>query len=230
LLEDKLLDSSLVSITVEQDYYQTEHYNDLWPDISHEYQSKYGVINGYKSNFLKSIDSQYQVELEKIDVNNTANSLITAITGIIKDTDQGHPYWRRIYTTPYEVYNSSWYSIIAETYQNHRYQPTEKTAKAFLGQRIFVSFCCKHFLKNLKKLGFKTFNSIIDESYDEVEDTVKRFDMAWQQVRMLAQSDPKNVYDKVQDILQHNRKIILDPYFQLKEIEDYIYNHAKSML
>jgi hypothetical protein len=231
LLEDKLLDRSLVSITVEQDYYQTEHYDDLWPDISHEYQSKYGAINGYKSDFLKSIDRRYQVEnLEKLDVNNPANNLITAINGIINDTNHGHSYWRRIYTTPHEVYNNTWYSIITETYQNHRYQPTEKTAKAFLGQRIFVPFCCKHFLKNLKNLGFKTFSSIIDESYDEVEDTVKRFDMAWQQVRMLAQSDPRNVYDKVQDILQHNRKIILDPYFQLKEIEEYIYNHANSIL
>jgi hypothetical protein len=227
LLEDNLLDKSLVSITVDQDYYQTEQYNDLWPDISSNYQSHYGKLSSYKSEFLKEIDRAYQVDnSEKLDVSVPNNGLFTAIAGIVKNTDQGHPYWRRIYTTPYEVYDNSWYSIISETYQNHRYQPTEKTAKAFLGKRIFVAFCCQHFLKNLKILGFKTFDSIIDESYDEVEDTVQRFDLAWQQIRKLSLSDPCDVYDKVSLILDHNRSIVIDPTFQLKEIEEYIYKNA----
>jgi hypothetical protein len=227
LLEDKLLDKSLVSITVDQDYYQTEQYNDLWPDISINYQSRYGKLSSYKSEFLKEIDKTYQVDnSEKLDVSVSDNGLFTAIAGIVKNTDQGHPYWRRIYTTPHEVYNNSWYSIISETYQNHRYQPTEKTAKAFLGKRIFVAFCCQHFLKNLKMLGFKTFDSIIDESYDEVEDTVQRFDLAWQQIRKLSLANPCDVYDKVSLILDHNRSIVIDPTFQLKEIEEYIYKNA----
>jgi hypothetical protein len=75
-------------------------------------------------------------------------------------------------------------------------------------------------------LGFKTFDSIIDESYDEVEDTVQRFDLAWQQIRKLSLANPCDVYDKVSLILDHNRSIVIDPTFQLKEIEEYIYKNA----
>jgi hypothetical protein len=229
LLEDNLLDKSLLSITVEQDYYQTEHYNDLWPDISAAYEERFGKINGYRSKFLDKVDTQANFNnFEKIDVSLDENNLVSAINGIVDDTNGGHPYWRRMYITPYLVYKNSWYSIVSETYQNFRYHPTEKTGKAFLGKRIFVAFCCQHFLKNLKKLGFKTFDSIIDESYDDIEDTNERFNRAWEQIRFLATADHTKLYSTVADIVEHNRNIMLDRNFQLKEIEKFIYDRAKN--
>jgi hypothetical protein len=229
LLEDNLLDKSLLSITVEQDYYQTDHYDDLWPNISLIYEEKFGKINGYRSKFLETVDTQAHFNnFEKIDVSIEENNLVSAINGIIDNTSAGHPYWRRMYNTPYEVYKNSWYSIISETYQNFRYHPTEKTGKALLGGRIFVVFCCQHFLKNLKKLGFKTFNSIIDESYDDIEDTAERFNQAWEQIRVLSKADHHKMYSIVEDIVEHNRNIMLDKNFQLKEIEKFIYDRANN--
>lgn len=229
LLEDNLLDKSLLSITVEQDYYQTEHYNDLWPDISFIYEEKFGKITGYRSKFLDIIEPQVNFNnFTKIDVSVEKNSLVSAVNGIVQNTNAGHPYWRRIYMTPYIVYKNSWYSIISETYQNFRYHPTEKTGKALLGGRIFVVFCCQHFLKNLKKIGFKTFDSIIDESYDDIEDTDERFDRAWAQIRFLATADHNKLYSIVADIVEHNRNIMLDKDFQLKQIEKFIYDRAKN--
>lgn len=230
LIEDNLLDKSLVSITVSQEYYRTEHYNDLWKDISQRYRDKYNIKSVYKSDTLKKLDLLFDVRNdEEIDVNHPDNSLFTAINSVIDDNDQGHPYWKRIYITPYNVYNHSWYSIISETYQDHRFQPTEKTAKAFLGGRIFVAFCCHNFLKNLKKIGFLTFDSIIDESYDEIEDIEDRFDRAWKQVLFLSNSDHRENYQKVKKVLDHNRSILLDPKFQLADIERYIYKNAENL-
>jgi hypothetical protein len=54
---------------------------------------------------------------------------------------------------PVDIYNQSCFSIIAETcaYNNFSFF-TEKTAKVIVGQRLFVMFAGKNYLKNFKKL------------------------------------------------------------------------------
>jgi siderophore synthetase component len=75
-----------------------------------------------------------------------------------------------------------------------------------LAQRVFVMFAPAFFLKHLKFLGFRTFDSVIDESYDEEFIDVKRFQMAFREMLSLTQRDPVEIYKQVQDILEHNRQ------------------------
>jgi hypothetical protein len=106
---------------------------------------------------------------------------------------------------PIEIYNESAYSIIAETGFSNRYSLiTEKTAKPLLAKRIFITFSGYKFLENLKLLGFKTFDGIIDESYDLVTDNEQRWTMAMQQAKILSQLDQETTYSKAKDILEHN--------------------------
>lgn len=229
LKEDELLEKSLVSLTVAQDYYQTLEFNDLYFNVAADLEKKFGSVSSYQSSELRKLDAELDWDNKvKIQGEQTNFDLFVTIKDIIHDTNEGHTYWKRCYTTPYNVYANSWYSIICETYQQHRYQPTEKTAKVFLGGRIFIAFTCRHFLKNLKKLGFKTFDTIIDESYDDVEDISLRFDMAWQQVRTLSNSNHIENYTKVKDIIEHNRSLMLDLSFQLSDIENFIYKNAEK--
>lgn len=109
---------------------------------------------------------------------------------------------------PYSIYNKSFYSIVAETVVFDQYNfYTEKIAKPILAKRPFIAFCGKHYLKNLKKLGFKTFGQIIDESYDEIDDWQQRFSLAWAQVEKLMQHDPKEIYQKTVHIRNHNYQL-----------------------
>lgn len=230
LLDESLLTKSLVNVTVDQDYYKDDFHRGLWSDISQSYRSRYGEIEPYRSKFLDEIDNDFTIDNNtKMQVNQINTGLMTAVEDVFNKTNIGLNYYHRAYTTPYNVYKHSWYSILCETYQDYRFQPTEKTAKVMLGGRIFVCFTCRHFLKNLKKIGFKTFDSIIDESYDEIEDTAERFDMAWKQVKYLSQSDHMYNYKKVNDVINHNRSLVLDPTFQLVEIENFIYDKIKKI-
>ena len=69
------------------------------------------------------------------------------------------------------IQEATWISVIAETLHNNKiFFPTEKTAKPMLSNKPFIVLAGKHFLKNLKSLGFKTFSPVIDESYDEIDD------------------------------------------------------------
>lgn len=109
---------------------------------------------------------------------------------------------------PYKIYNQTWYSVICESYPNRIFY-TEKLAKPLIAQRLFVFFGARHTLKHLKSFGYHTFDTVIDESYDDVENNQQRWQMAWQQVEHLADQDPAEIYKQVQPILAHNRELIM---------------------
>jgi hypothetical protein len=106
---------------------------------------------------------------------------------------------------PYSVYNQSYYSVVAETVYFNTYSFfTEKIAKPILAKRPFVVFSGQHYLKNLKQLGFKTFDNVIDESYDNIFDLKQRMEKAWEQVEYLTTQDPFKIYQQTQEIRDHN--------------------------
>jgi hypothetical protein len=112
---------------------------------------------------------------------------------------------------PVDVYNSSWYSIVTETTQyNYQNQYTEKVAKPIVAGRPFIVFAGQYYLQNLHKLGFKTFSSVINESYDLVENSNDRWQQTWQQVEWLCNQDPHQVYQTLEPILEHNRRHFIE--------------------
>jgi hypothetical protein len=60
---------------------------------------------------------------------------------------------------PHRVYQESWFSIVAESIVTNSDFYTEKTAKALLGRRIFITFGPQHSLRVLRDNGFKTFGA-----------------------------------------------------------------------
>ena len=106
---------------------------------------------------------------------------------------------------PLNIYNQTYYSIVAETTTENSYnQYTEKVAKPIVASRPFVAFAGQNYLSNLRHLGFKTFSSVVDESYDSIADLNQRMQAAWSQVEWLCTQDPKQVYSELDSVLQHN--------------------------
>lgn len=112
---------------------------------------------------------------------------------------------------PVSVYNDTHYSIIAETdYVNPVIFFSEKTAKPILAKRLFIVFSGYKFLHNLRILGFKTFHGTIDESYDLISNNVQRWMAAFEQIKYLCQSDPREIKEKIQPILDHNFNLMME--------------------
>jgi hypothetical protein len=112
---------------------------------------------------------------------------------------------------PVDIYNQSYYSVVCETTASNEYnQYTEKVAKPIIARRPFVAFAGQYYIKNLKTLGFKTFDSVIDESYDLESNESIRFDLAWKQVEWLCQQDPTYILDQLRPILIHNQQHFLN--------------------
>ena len=74
-----------------------------------------------------------------------------------------------------EVYLDSYIYIGTETCFENEMFITDKPFNGVVCLQPFIVFSCAGYLKYIKKLGFKTFNDFIDESYDEIEDNGERF-------------------------------------------------------
>jgi hypothetical protein len=111
---------------------------------------------------------------------------------------------------PISIYNQTAYSIICETnFQNHYSFFTEKTVKPILGRRLFLMFGGQYQLENLRKLGFQTFDGIVDESYDTVACFETRAKMIKDQMRYLLSQDQQTILDKIKPITDHNYQVMM---------------------
>ena len=118
---------------------------------------------------------------------------------------------------PVGIYQNSYYSIVAETNTDNFPFITEKTAKPLFAKRLFVAFASKNHLKKLHEYGFQTFGTIIDESYDEIEDDTERWNSAWREILKLSELDPIEVYRQISPILEHNHALITNRERQVKK-------------
>ena len=116
---------------------------------------------------------------------------------------------------PTEVYNKSYYSIVAETNTDESFTfLTEKIAKPLIAGRLFTVAGNKNSLKTLRRLGFQTFDSVIDESYDSVSGQYKRIKAMLEQVDYLCSQDPELIYKKIDPVVKHNQELILNREWQ----------------
>lgn len=107
--------------------------------------------------------------------------------------------------TPHEIYSRTDYTMLTETINQGRdLFFSEKIMKACWARRVFVHFGAQYFLKNLRKLGFKTFHGVIDESYDNIDNTIDRYAAAFVQVEELLKQDPVLIRDRTWAITEHN--------------------------
>jgi hypothetical protein len=109
---------------------------------------------------------------------------------------------------PTEIYNFTNYTLIVETYWSNDFTFfTEKIIKPILAKRLFVVCAGQNYLSNLKKLGFKTFDIVIDESYDNEPNIEIRFFLALSQVEKLCTKSFNEIYPQIKNILDHNAAV-----------------------
>jgi len=115
------------------------------------------------------------------------------------------------------VFANTYLNIVGEThfvavpYRINTSFVTEKTFTAIANNQMFIIVGHPGSLDLLKSLGYKTFDSIIDESYDtELNNTKRLFKVTEEIIRFISQpiSKIKEDYIHVLDIIEHNRKLL----------------------
>jgi len=109
-----------------------------------------------------------------------------------------------------DLYLDSWLEIVPETMHRDGYFVTEKTVKPIATKTpvLFVSTC--RYLEYLKQLGFQTFDSIIDESYDRQYLVQDRITLMLAQLQDIIRNGSESFYQACRPILEHNQARLLE--------------------
>jgi len=164
----------------------------------------------YRSSFLDEGNDEIDIFFKNIDKDRQTNR--TNTTELFRGSFASQFVSKHIE-------ENTWINVVAETLDTNRiFFPTEKIAKALISGKPFIVLSGKHFLKNLRDMGFKTFHPIIDESYDKEEDLHKRTNMAYESFTKLQKLDQNDVRFKLKEVLSHNEKLMRDKEFLTKNV------------
>jgi hypothetical protein len=128
------------------------------------------------------------------------------VTNRAEQTDSTNSYYR-----------DSYFSVITETtyHTDSGYDGvpflSEKVFKAIAMQHPFILVTAPNTLQYLKKLGYKTFSSIIDESYDiELNDAARIIKIANEIQRLcnLSETELDSFLESARKICSYNHKIL----------------------
>jgi len=123
-------------------------------------------------------------------------------------------------------HSDSYFSLVTETlfFQDHNdfFPFIDAGDSVFLTEKTFRPIALKHpfilasrpfSLQYLKKLGYKTFSPLIDESYDSELDDHLRLEMIWKEVLRLCDfTDDQWIkwQTNIKDILDHNYRVLME--------------------
>jgi hypothetical protein len=114
--------------------------------------------------------------------------------------------WGEIYLEP-APYIDTYFSLVTETVYEYPYSfRTEKIAKALAMGHPFIVASSVGFYRDLRNLGFRTFDTVIDESFDLVENHQDRMDRIYNIVQDLCQQDLVSFLTECKDICKYNQQ------------------------
>lgn len=132
----------------------------------------------------------------------------------------------------------TWVSVISEA------SFADQDLTLFLSEKIFKPIVCFHpfiivgnkgSLKELRRMGYKTFDGFIDERYDELT-TFERYDAIIESIKKIINIEDKAAwYQSMQDILIHNyntlvanAKKVNPAYIELQQIYNNYFKLGKN--
>ena len=190
----------------------------LWRKM---FMSELWKKNFHKQNYFSYLQEQLG---EHEDPGPLSDKLVEQYSAQVMDFVKAGPFHADDLTSdeandfsiqPVELYTDSYINIVLETFidvdSSGGQFITEKTFKPIMHNQMFICMAEHHHLKHLRELGYQTFDGIIDESYDNIEDTELRFNTVLKLIKSINQMPMATVhelYRMSQDIIQHNSEIL----------------------
>lgn len=130
-----------------------------------------------------------------------------------RDIEGLEKYHHSIYVSlPIDLYNQGYFNLVLEGDIDcpNQFHPTEKIIKTLITGMPFVLVGSPLFLQHIRSLGFKTYNSLWDESYDNVFNYSDRVDKILALCNKLTTFDWQQNQTALVDIARHNRNCFLN--------------------
>lgn len=125
------------------------------------------------------------------------------------------------------VYEKIAIEIVCETgTEKDCFDPTEKILRPCYYKRPFLAIGSPGFLAEFRKLGYKTFEGIIPEDYDQLEG-IQRVNRVFEILdQMIENGSIDTLLERCNDILEHNHRwVIIDKQRQIRLENEYKNEH-----
>ena len=130
-------------------------------------------------------------------------------------------------------YATSAIEIVLETlFDDSRHHLTEKTLRPIACGRPFILAATPGSLQYLKHYGFKTFDGLIDETYDTIVNPRKRLEaiaQEMQRISCLTQNEKKVLWSKLYTIAEQNKKLFFSVEWHNSIVKEFKDNFNSGM-
>jgi len=110
-----------------------------------------------------------------------------------------------------ELYIDTYFSVVCETNYTVPYEyRTEKIYKPLMIGHPFVAVAQQGFYKDLHNQGYKTFNNLLDESFDSIENNSLRLSKTAAVIKDLCQQDLGQFITAAKPICEYNRELFFE--------------------
>jgi hypothetical protein len=137
-------------------------------------------------------------------------------SGFVKNDLFGHE-WGEIYIEP-APYIDTYFSVVTETVFDYPYSfRTEKIWKPIAMAHPWIAVANAGYYRDMRNIGFKTFNGLIDESFDQIEDSQTRIERIAHTVKDLCSQDLDSFLTAAQNICKYNQQHLADMRVQVRK-------------
>jgi hypothetical protein len=116
-------------------------------------------------------------------------------------------------TTVIDHFSDSYMNIVIETHmdadQSDGVFLTEKTFKPIKHCQPFVIVGTAGSIQQLRDMGYRTFDHVIDHSYDLIKNTTQRWDMVCKEIERLSRINLHHLYKHCRDDLIWNQELFM---------------------
>jgi len=159
---------------------------------------------------IKTLPAHYEVDRYRQQVGKTSNS------GFVKN-ELFSDEWGEIYIEP-APYIDTYFSLVTETVFDYPYSfRTEKIWKPIAVGHPWIAVANAGYYRDMRNLGFKTFDPFINESFDLIEHSQTRIDRIAGVVKDLCNQDLNSFLVAVQDICKYNQQHLADMRLQVRK-------------
>lgn len=206
---------------------------DGWKSVTQEdkiatYDFSYFVHNGRlhkKEGFFKLKNLKYNTLFTYVNNRDFESELISDLPNdeFDKHLSPKYYYSAKINIIPESEYYSS---INKNGYFDDMIHLSEKTFRCLFYGVPFILISSKNSLNTIKELGFKTYESLIDESYDSMDDDV-RMDSAIKSAECLLK-----LYDssELKSIVEYNKDLIYNDLYRRNVFLKFVIHPLKKYI
>lgn len=106
------------------------------------------------------------------------------------------------------AYRDTYFSLVTETVFNYPYSfRTEKIWKPIAIGHPWIAVANAGFYRDLRRMGFKTFDHVIDESFDSIQNNQDRIERIATVVEDMCKQDLTSFYLSCKDVCKYNQEL-----------------------